>query len=80
MMMKSDGSGQEVDASKKKTEERRVDHQIRFQTHEYQKALTFVQTLWNTVFGQCSESFQLALIKIGTDQENGLTVGKTRIY
>ena len=67
MVMKSDNISLEENACKKKTEESRVDYQIRFQTQKYQKALTFVQTLWNIAFGQCSESFQLALIKKGTD-------------
>ena len=66
-MVQKSGGGLEEDPAKKKTKESKVNYLIRFQTQEYQKVLMFVKTLWNIAFGQCSESFQLALIKKGTD-------------
>ena len=48
-------------AAKKKAEEKRVDYMIKIQTQEHQAALTLVQTLFNTVCGQCSESFLLVI-------------------
>ena len=60
---KKDNGTDNVDTAAKKIEEERVSHQVKFQTHEYQKALMFIQTLWNMVYGQRSESFQLALIE-----------------
>ena len=55
------------DAAAKKIQEERVSHQVKFQIQEYQKSLTFIQTLWNIVYVQCSEFFQLVLIKRGTE-------------
>lgn len=57
----------EGDIAQKNIKEERVSHQVKFQMQEYQKGLILIQTLWNIAYGQCSESFQLALTKKGTE-------------
>ena len=57
----NDGGTVKEDAAKKKAEEKRVDYMLKIQTTEHQQALTLVQTLFNTVCGQCSESFLLVI-------------------
>ena len=49
------------DAGKKKSEERRVGYMIKIQTQEHQAALTLVRSLFNTVYEQSTESFQLVI-------------------
>ena len=60
-------TGREQHGSQKRTKEIKIDYLVKYQSQEYQKALTFVQILWNTVYGQCLESFQLALEKKSFD-------------
>ena len=65
-MVPKSGGGLEEDTAKKKTEESKVNYLVRYQSQEYQKALIFIQTLWNIVYGQCTELFQLALKRKST--------------
>lgn len=62
-------SDEKEDTEMKKNEQEWVSYQIKFQMQEYQKALTFIQALWNMVHDQCTESFQL-LLKRKTDWED----------
>ena len=42
---KQDRSDMEVNLNKKRTIEMKIDHLVKYQSQEYQKVLTFVQTL-----------------------------------
>ena len=67
MVPTQDGTSTEVNAGKKRIAEMKVEHLVKYQSQQYQSALTFVQTLWNTVYGQYLEPFQLAMENKGSE-------------